>query len=55
MQIYLSLLVALIGGLMFLLCTGAGWKELGRLSFGCGLLVFLLNVSHMVNLLPPFR
>jgi hypothetical protein len=50
MIIYLSLLVALVGGLVYLLCNGPSptspkVAELGRLAFACGLLAFLLMVA----------
>ena len=41
MQIYLSLLVALIGVLMYALCSNPKLQEIGRISFFCGLLAFL--------------
>jgi Na+/phosphate symporter len=46
MLIYLTLLVALIGVLMFALCVNPKLSEIGRIMFGCGLLAFLLEVSH---------
>jgi hypothetical protein len=45
MIIYLSLLVALIGVLMYALCANPKLQEIGRLSYACGLLAFLLEVS----------
>jgi hypothetical protein len=45
MIIYLSLLVALIGCLMYALAANPKLQELGRLSFWVGLLAFLLRVS----------
>ena len=51
MMIYLSLLVALIGVLMYVLCRNAKAVEIGRLSFACGLLAFLLKVAEpLINL-----
>lgn len=44
MIIYLSLLVALIGVLMYALCVNAKLAEIGRLMFACGLLAFLFRV-----------
>ena len=52
MTLYISLLVAILGVLMYALCTNAKLAEIGRLMFGCGLLAFLLRVSDSaVNLL----
>lgn len=45
MIIYLSLLVALVGMLAYALSANPKIQELGRLSFACGLLAFLLRVS----------
>lgn len=45
MLIYLSLLVSLIGLLVYILAARAEVKELGRLAFACGLLAFLLRFS----------
>lgn len=44
MIIYMSLLVALVGVLMYALCVNAKLAEVGRIAFGCGLLAFLLRV-----------
>jgi len=45
MVIYLSLLVAIIGGLVFMLsAAGSKWEKLGIVTYGCGLLAFLLRV-----------
>lgn len=52
MVIYLSLLVALIGVLMYALCANPKLQELGRVSFFAGLLTFLFHLSQVVNLLP---
>jgi hypothetical protein len=43
MQIAFSLLVALIGLLMYALCSNPKLAEIGRLSYFAGLLSFLLN------------
>lgn len=52
MIIFLSLLVALIGALVYGLSSNPKVQELGRLSFGCGLLAFLLRVGpEIVNVL----
>lgn len=42
MSIYLSLLVAVIGALAYGLSSNGKIQELGRISFGVGLLAFLL-------------
>ena len=42
MIIYLSLLVALVGMLMYALSANPKLQEIGRISFFCGLLAFLL-------------
>lgn len=55
MIIYLSLLVAVIGLLVYLLCANPKWVEVGRVAFACGLLVFLLCTcrgEHLVGLMP---
>lgn len=43
MIIGLTLLVALIGILMYALCTNPKLQEIGRIMFFCGLLAFLLG------------
>jgi hypothetical protein len=50
MVIYLSLLVCLLGGVIYLVCNGPApsspkFAELGRIMFGVGLFVFLLRFS----------
>ena len=45
MEIFVSLLVAIIGILMYALCVNPKLQEIGRMSFFCGLLVFLLKVG----------
>jgi hypothetical protein len=45
MIIYLSLLVALIGVLMYALCVNPKLQEIGRLAFFAGLLAFLLMAA----------
>jgi hypothetical protein len=47
MVIYLSLLVALIGMLVYVLATNPKVTTLGLVSFGAGLLAFLLQVGGM--------
>jgi len=46
MLIYFSLLVALVGVLMYALCINPKLAEIGRLMFASGLLAFLLEVAH---------
>jgi hypothetical protein len=43
MQIYFSLLIALIGLLAYYICTRPESKEIGRVSYFAGLLAFLLT------------
>ena len=54
MIIYFSLLVALIGVLMYALCAQPKLAEIGRIMFFCGLLAFLLAIGtgHAVSILP---
>jgi len=51
MVIYLSLLVCLVGVLMYALSANPKLVEIGRISFFAGLLAFLLNVERIVPLL----
>lgn len=53
MIIFLSLLVALVGLLMYALSQNAKLVEIGRISFAFGLLAFLLEIagSHAITLL----
>lgn len=52
MLVYLSLLVAIVGALIYVLMSNAKAQELGRIAFGAGLLAFLLKVSEpLINLL----
>ena len=52
MIIYLSLLVALVGVLMYALCVNPKLQEIGRLSFACGVLAFLLTiVGHPLTII----
>lgn len=48
MQIYFSLLVALIGLFMYGYCTNQKLVDIGKIMFACGLLAFLLNWSGPV-------
>lgn len=43
MVIYFSVLVALVGILMYALCANPKLQEIGRISFACGLLAFLMT------------
>lgn len=52
MIVYFPLLVAVIGVLLYALATNGKIQEIGRISFGCGLLAFLFQIgNHSVNLL----
>lgn len=48
MQIYLSLLVALVGVLMYGFSNNGKVAEIGRVSFFAGLLAFLLTAASHV-------
>jgi Na+/phosphate symporter len=49
--ILVSLLVALVGVLMYALSVNPKLQEIGRISFAFGLLVFLLRLNpEMVNI-----
>jgi hypothetical protein len=53
MIIYLSLLVAVVGLLMYALCVNSKLQEIGRLAYACGLLAFLLtSVPKLFSLIP---
>lgn len=55
MLIYLSLLVALVGVLMYALSANPKLVEIGRISFFCGLLSFLLELGQagkMIGIVP---
>ena len=45
MIIYLSLLVAVIGLIMYFVCSNPKAAEVGRIMFACGILAFLLRAS----------
>lgn len=52
MIIYFSLLVALVGILMYAFCTNSKLVEVGRLLFFAGMLAFLLvGTSPLINVL----
>lgn len=51
MIIYLNLLVAIVGLLMFALSTNGKIVEIGKIMFWVGLLTFLLGDSALVNVI----
>lgn len=52
MEGYLSLIIALVGGVIYLTVSHPKWAEIGRILFGAGMLAFLLtNGGHSVGLL----
>ena len=52
MLIFIPLLVALIGVLMYALATNPKVQEIGRIMFFCGLLVTLFEVAgHVISVL----
>ena len=52
MIVYFSLLVCVIGALMYALCVNPKLAEMGRLAFACGLLAFLLTgVEKLVTVI----
>lgn len=50
--VYLSLLVAVLGALVYALSTNPKVSELGRMSFFAGLLAFLLHADEILKVLP---
>lgn len=51
MTIFLSLLVCVVGLLVYALSNNAKVMELGRIAYAMGLLAFLLQVpAHLVSL-----
>ena len=53
MIIYLSLLVAIVGLLMYALSANPRLSEAGRIMFACGLLAFLLELpGSPISLIP---
>ena len=52
MIIALTLLVALVGLLMYVLCANPKLQEVGRIMFFAGVLAFLLNGEKLLTLLP---
>jgi hypothetical protein len=51
MIIYLPLLIALVGILMYALCVNPKLSEIGRIMFWVGLLCFLLGDQALVNVI----
>jgi len=51
MEIYLALLVSVIGLLVYALSTNPKFAEIGRIAYAMGLLAFLLQLSKMITLL----
>jgi Na+/phosphate symporter len=51
MSIYISLLVSLAGLIVYGLSANHKVQEMGRIAFGVGLLVFLLNFPRVVAVL----
>lgn len=50
MIIYSSAVFAIVGLLMYALCTDAKLQEIGRMTYFAGLLAFLLNgLSHLAT------
>jgi hypothetical protein len=50
MIIYLALLVALIGALIYAFAVNAKLQQIGLVSFGAGLLAFLMQIHSVVSL-----
>ena len=53
MSVYLSLLVAIIGLIVYLMAEKPKPVEVGRILFWTGVLAFLLRFSTTVNFLKP--
>jgi hypothetical protein len=51
MIIALSLLVAVVGVLMYALSVNAKVQEIGRIGFFAGLLVFLLRAEKLIEVI----
>ncbi len=51
MVIYLPLLIAIVGLLMYALCVNPKLQEIGRICFWVGLLAFLLGAQPLVNVI----
>lgn len=52
MLIYLSLLVAIIGAFLYFASQNPKVQEIGRISFGVGLLAFLLKAAEPMLHIP---
>lgn len=52
MIIYLSLLVSVVGVLVYCLASKAELKEIGRIAYGVGLLAFLLKIAESAIHIP---
>lgn len=50
MIVYLSLLVSVLGALLYALSASPKAQELGRLAFACGLLALLLHGDAVIAL-----
>lgn len=48
MSIYLSLLVSIVGLVIYLISTEPKRAEVGRLMFACGMLVFLFQSAPVL-------
>ena len=51
MIIYLSLLICVVGALMYALSANPKLQEMGRLAFACGLLAFLLTGEKLLSVI----
>ena len=52
MIVYVSLLICIIGLLMYALAANPKLQEIGRISYFAGLLVFLLTgIDHLLTIL----
>lgn len=51
MTVYLSVLVALVGILMYALCSNPKLAEIGRITYFAGLLAFLLHAGAAMKIL----
>lgn len=51
MEVYFSLLVAIVGVVMFAIAANPKVQRIGEILFFCGTLVFLMNFQHVVSVL----
>ncbi len=51
MIIYLPLLIAILGLLIYALVANPKLAEIGRIMFGCGLLAFLLHADTLLKVI----